>query len=97
MARATLIGFSAVAMWALLASAGLAVLRARGRLRPRLWRLWHSALVVVIVLGSVVHAMLVDGLMGTLSKLILCALVLAASAKALADLRVWLLLRRQQG
>jgi predicted ferric reductase len=86
-----------VAMWALLATAGLALLRSRQRIRPRLWRLWHSALAVVIVLGSVVHAVLVDGLMGTMSKLMLCALVLAATARALADLRVWVLLRRQRG
>jgi predicted ferric reductase len=86
-----------VAMWALLATAGLALMRWRKRIRPRLWRLWHSALAVVIVPGSVVHALLVDGLMGLGSKLVLCALVLAATAKALADLRVWVLLRRQQG
>jgi hypothetical protein len=33
--------------------------------------------------------MLVEGAMETVSKAVLCALVLAAAIKAMADLRVW--------
>jgi hypothetical protein len=44
---------------------------------------------VVIVVGSVVHGMLVEGTMETMSKAALCALVLAAAIKVMADLRVW--------
>ena len=84
-----------VAMWALFAAASLAMLRQRGRVRPRTWRLGHSALVTVVVVGSVVHAMLIDGTMGTPSKALLCALALAATIKVLFDLRVWILLRRR--
>ena len=80
-----------VAMWAVFAAAGLAALRAR--LRVRAWRLGHSALAVVIAVGTVMHALLVEGTMGTVSKAVLCALVLAALAKVLVDLRVWALLR----
>ena len=48
------------------------------------------SLAVVIVVGSVVHGMLVEGTMETMSKAALCALVLAATIKVMADyLRVW--------
>ncbi len=43
---------------------------------------------MVIVVGSVVHAMLIEGAMETISKAALCALVLAAAIKVMADLRV---------
>ena len=84
------------AMWGVFAAALLAALRAPLRLGPRLWRIGHTALVVVIAVGSVIHALLVEGTMGTLSKVALCVLVIAATAKAIADLRVWSLLRRRR-
>jgi predicted ferric reductase len=76
-----------IAMWATFAVALLAVLRCR--LRPRTWRIAHTLLAVVIVVGTVVHAILIEGTMETLSKTALCVLVLAATIKVMADLRVW--------
>src|ERR1700710_2609975 len=78
-----------VAMWAIFAVALLAALRRRLGLRPRTWRIAHMSLAVVIVAGSVVHGMLVEGTMETMSKAALCLLVLAATIKVMADLRVW--------
>jgi predicted ferric reductase len=79
--------FGVIAMWAIFAVALLAVLRRR--LRPRTWRIAHMSLAVVIVVGGVVHAMLVEGTMETVSKAALCALVVGAALKVMADLRVW--------
>jgi predicted ferric reductase len=76
-----------IAMWAVFAVALLAALRRR--LRPRTWRIGHTVLAVVIVVGSVVHGILIEGTMETVSKAVLCALVLAATMKVIADLRVW--------
>lgn len=84
-----------VAMWAVFASALLAALR--GRLRPKAWRLGHLALAAVIVVGSVVHALLIDGTMGQVSKAALCALVVVAAAKVMVDPRVLAGLRRMAG
>ena len=81
-----------IAMWAVFLSAILAT--SRRRLRPRTWRLAHAALAVVIVTGSVGHAWLITGTMETLSKAALCVLVVAATVKALVDLRVWRRRRR---
>ncbi|SDZ20572.1 hypothetical protein SAMN05444004_107152 [Jannaschia faecimaris] len=74
-------------MWAIFASALLAALRQRIRLPLPVWRLVHTALAVMIVVGSVVHALLIDGTMETISKAALCVLVLAATVKVVADLR----------
>ena len=76
-----------VAMWAVFATAVLAALRRR--LRPLSWRRAHTALAIVIVTGSVVHALLIEGTMETISKAGLCALVVAATLRAVADLRTW--------
>ena len=79
--------FGVIAMWAIFAVALLAAFRRRLGLRT--WRIAHMSLAVVIVVGSVVHGMLIEGTMETVSKAALCALVLAAAIKVMADLRVW--------
>ena len=78
-----------IAMWATFAAALLAALRRRLRLRPRTWRIGHTFLAVVIVVGTIVHALLIEGTMETVSKVALCALVLVATMKVISDLRVW--------
>ncbi|NVO57255.1 ferric reductase-like transmembrane domain-containing protein [Rhodobacteraceae bacterium B1Z28] len=78
-----------IAMWAMFAAALLALLRRRLRVRFRPWRLGHATLALVTVVGSVVHVMLIEGTMEIMSKTALCILVLLASAKTLADMRVW--------
>ena len=79
--------FGVIAMWAIFAVALLAALRRR--LRPRTWRIAHMLLAIVIVVGSVVHGILIEGTMETVSKAALCVLVLAAAIKVMAGLRVW--------
>lgn len=86
-----------VAMWAMFAAALLAALRGRLRIGPRVWRLGHTALAIIVVVGTVVHAILVEGAMGTISKAALCLLVLVVLAKAVHDLRAWTLLARRKG
>lgn len=81
-----------VAMWAAFATAALAAWRTRFRMPPRIWRIGHTTLAVVIVVGSVVHAWLVDGTMEPLSKAAFCLLVVLATAKVVLDLRAWRLL-----
>ena len=79
--------FGVIAMWAIFAVALLAAIRRQLGLRT--WRIAHMSLAVVIVVGSVVHGMLVEGTMETMSKAALCALVLAATIKVMADRQVW--------
>lgn len=76
-----------VAMWAAFGAAILAALRGRLRVKATVWRRCHIALAMAAVLGSVVHALLIDGTMGVVSKAVLCALVLVAATKLVVDLR----------
>ena len=82
-----------IAMWAIFATALLACFRRRLGLRLRTWRIAHMLLAIVIVAGSVVHAMLIEGTMETMSKAALCALVVAATIRVIGDVRRW----RQRG
>lgn len=58
-----------------------------------------AALLVIggsIFAGTVIHAVLIEGTMETVSKVALCALALAASAKIVVDARAWVLLRNSR-
>lgn len=79
-----------VAMWALFAAAILAGLRRR--LSPFVWRIGHTSLVSIVVLGGVVHALLIQGTMETTSKAMLCGLAVAATVAAVVA--PWLRARR---
>jgi hypothetical protein len=75
--------FGVVAMWAIFAVALLAAFRRRLGLRT--WRLAHLSLAVVIITGSVIHGMLIEGTMETMSKAALCALVVLVAGKVMVD------------
>ena len=66
-----------LAMWAILLSAALAGFRRR--LGPQAWRRLHLPLAAVIVGGTVLHALLVEGAMESVTKAMLAASLLAAS------------------
>jgi len=74
------------AMWALFAAALLAAFRRR--FSPRAWRVGHTSLVGIVVLGGVVHALLIEGTMETTSKAVLCGLAIAATGAAVAAPRL---------
>lgn len=84
-----------VAMWAVFAAALLALLRKSLRLGPVAWRIGHTALAVVIVVGTVVHALLIEGAMGVVSKAAFCLAVVVVMAKIVLDLATWAVNRRR--
>ncbi len=81
-------------MWAAFATALLGIYRFRLNLRFRLWRFGHTGLAAITIIGSVVHALLIEGTMEIMTKTALCCLVLLASVRALANMRVWEVRRR---
>ncbi|MET4600792.1 putative ferric reductase [Bradyrhizobium sp. JR4.1] len=81
--------FGVTAMWAIFIVAVLAALRRRLGLRLRTWRIVHIPLAIVIVAGSVAHCLLIEGTMETISKAVLCVLILVATVKVMIDLQVW--------
>lgn len=73
--------FGVVAMWAVFGAAALVA--ARRGLPLRVWRRAHAALVSVAVLGTVVHALLIEGTMEPASKWLLSVAVLVTLAVVL--------------
>lgn len=79
------------AMWALFSAALLAALRQKMSARLRLWRVLHTSLVVVVVFGTVLHAVQIQGTMEALSKWTLSVLVILALGRVVVARRVWTL------
>lgn len=77
-----------IAMWAVFAAALLAAFRRPLGLHPWTWKTAHASLATITAAGSIAHALLIEGTMGTVSKLVLCVLVAAATAKLVFDLGV---------
>lgn len=77
-----------VAMWAVFAAALVALLRRRLAIAPVVWRRIHASVAVVAVIGTIVHAVLIDGTMGTISKIGLCALVGLVALRSIIHLRM---------
>ncbi|MEM8974870.1 MAG: ferric reductase-like transmembrane domain-containing protein [Pseudomonadota bacterium] len=78
-----------IAMWAVFVTALIAAFRTRLRIRPRTWRLVHASLAVIVIIGTVIHAVLIQGTMETFTKYALCALVIIVALKVFIDLRIW--------
>ncbi|MEL6289731.1 MAG: ferric reductase [Pseudomonadota bacterium] len=75
-----------IAMWAAFVAAGIVMLRYRLPLAPRTWRLVHAALALTVVGGTVIHAVLIEGAMGTGTKMALSAAACLAAVAAAAIL-----------
>lgn len=89
--------YGVIGLWSLVLTAVLVAVRLRIGLRYGVWRIIHNSLAVVVVVSSVVHAWMIEGSMGGLSKVILCVCILLATATVVLHLRVVkpLLSRRQ--
>lgn len=74
-----------IAMWTVFAVAAVAPFRRK--LHPRTWRLGHTGLTAIIVLGTIIHALLIEGTMEIWTKLTLC--VAAFLGSAIATYWVW--------
>lgn len=89
--------FGVIAMWALIVAALLAGFRRKLRLRPQLWRLAHVTWAAVVAVGSAAHAILIEGAMGTISKVLVCVVLLGALGVTVYRLQPWKgMLRRTQ-
>ena len=78
-----------IAMWAVFGAALFALTLRRLRLKWWVWRLGHTSLAAITVVGTIIHVLLIEGTMEPVTKVLLCILVFAAVGKVLIDLRVW--------
>ena len=79
-----------IAMWAVFISAVLALLRRRLHVRPLVWRRTHGLLAVMIMGGSVIHALLIEGTMELVSKAILCIALLVVTLMVVVNVPDWI-------
>lgn len=80
--------YGVVGMWTLVITGLLVAFRRRLRMHPARWRIIHNGLAVVVVVCSVVHALLIEGTMGAVTKWALCLGVLAAAGFVIGHLRI---------
>ena len=64
-----------IAMWAVFATGILALTRRRLGIRFKVWRFVHLVCGAIIVSGTIIHALLIEGTMETTSKVALCIAV----------------------
>lgn len=72
------------AMWALFLVAALALIRRK----VWAWHVVHRVLAIVVVVGSVIHAVLIVGTMEPVTKAILCLMVVAATLAVAGLVRI---------
>lgn len=72
-----------IAMWAVFLTAFITTLRKKLRIHLKTWQYIHFILSIVIVIGTAVHAILIQGTMETISKSILSALVVVVTVRVL--------------
>lgn len=77
-----------LAMWTVFAVALVAAFRRKLGLRSRTWRLLHTSLAAVTVLGSIAHVIPIQGTMETITKIALCVMIALVTLKIVVDLRV---------
>jgi predicted ferric reductase len=79
--------FGVIAMGATVAIALFTAARRRLRLKPRRWRMVHVTLATLLVVGTIAHAVLVEGTMEPLTKAFLALAVISALLFSLALMR----------
>lgn len=72
-----------LALWAAITAATLVLLRQRLRWKPALWRGVHGGLTAIVVTGTVVHALLIQGTMEPWSKGVLCVAVIGVFGRVI--------------
>lgn len=80
--------YGVTAMWALVFTALLVALKKRLGIKLSLWRIAHNVLAVIAVISTIVHALMIEGTMGQISKIILCVAVGAVTLAAVIHLRI---------
>jgi predicted ferric reductase len=80
--------YGVLAMWGVVVTAVLVVLRHRLGLRYATWYLIHNGLALVVVVATVIHALQIEGAMEIVSKWLLCLAALTSTGATLLDLRV---------
>lgn len=88
--------YGVTAMWGVVIIALLVAVRSRIGLGDASWRFVHNGLAVIVIVATVVHALMIEGTMGTLSKVVLSICVVTAATAVTLHLRVVNPIRRNR-
>lgn len=80
--------YGVLGFWCVVMMLITVVLRNRSVFSSRLWSLVHNSLALVLVGASVIHALLIEGAMGNVSKVILCVSVVIATIAVTVKFRI---------
>ncbi|NJM84462.1 MAG: ferric reductase [Tabrizicola sp.] len=80
--------YGVIALCGILLTALLVALRRKSGLPHSAWRIIHNAVAAVVVLATIIHAVQIEGLMGQVSKLVLCIALATATIVALVDVHL---------
>lgn len=80
--------YGVIGFWSIVLTAILVAVRRHSGLSNLAWSIAHNLLAVIVVGASVVHALMIDGAMGSLSKRVLCICVLLVTMVVIFQLRV---------
>lgn len=80
--------YGVIGLWSVALTAFLVVIRNRLSVRPSVWNIIHNILALVVVVASVVHALMIEGAMGTVSKWFLCTAIICATVFVMGHLRL---------
>lgn len=80
--------YGVIGLWALILTALLVTIRKRLSIADSSWKIIHNVLAVLVVVSSVIHALMIDGAMSSLSKLMLSVFLIIATGIVTLQLRV---------
>jgi predicted ferric reductase len=80
--------YGVIGLGGVVLTAALVAFRSRLGLRHASWRMLHNGLALIVVMSSIAHALLIEGAMGTVSKAVLCGLVLSVTVAVLVRVHV---------
>ncbi|MEM8540865.1 MAG: ferric reductase-like transmembrane domain-containing protein [Pseudomonadota bacterium] len=80
--------YGVVAMWSIILTALLVATRGRLGLKNTTWQIAHNLLAVIVVIATIVHALMIEGTMGQVSKVLLCMAVIVATGAVVVHLRI---------
>ena len=80
--------YGVLAMWGVIATVVLVILRTQLTPPYRIWKITHNLLSFGIVCSTIVHALMIEGAMGTASKIFLCGAAFASIFWATTKLRL---------
>jgi predicted ferric reductase len=78
--------YGVIALWGVLLIALLVAFRSKIKIPIKKWKTLHAVIAAIVVVASIIHALWIQGAMGTMSKWVLCGTIVFATGYAVVHL-----------